>query len=222
MTNAKTDHHASKPTSASHQGKRAAATAQEKQTDAPTSMIEACDRLGQKLDDLASLVRAQIEAGKQTAGIRAKALQKMERDPSMERGRKMPPGSRAATQSPQPDAGAVTAQTGPDQDASARAQIESGGAGVGVLPSGAQRDAGPSAMDASRVADAISRAQNAGQEQATSMQQALEAVMAHLESQAASATLKVDVADIMSRLRDLEEQQQSMQSQFSSNRWGPS
>jgi polyhydroxyalkanoate synthesis regulator phasin len=77
-------------------------------------------------------------------------------------------------------------------------------------------------MDASRVADAISRAQSAGQEQAASMQQALEAIMAHLETQAASATLKVDVADIMSRLRDLEEQQQSIQSQFSSNRWGPS
>jgi hypothetical protein len=53
------------------------------------------------------------------------------------------------------------------------------------------------------------------------MQQALEAIMAHLESQAASATLKVDVADIMSRLRDLEEQQQSLQSQFGNNRWGP-
>jgi hypothetical protein len=222
MTNPKTDHHASKPTPAHHQEKRAASDRQEKQTDTSANMTEACDRLGQKLDDLANLMRVQIEAGKQTTGNRAEEVQKAERLPSMERGRKMQTGRRGATQSTQPDDGAVTDQTGPDQDDGARAQSEPGGAIVGALPSGAQRNASPSAMDASRVADAISRAQSAGQEQAASMQQALEAIMAHLETQAASATLKVDVADIMSRLRDLEEQQQSIQRQFSSNRWGPS
>jgi hypothetical protein len=222
MTNPKTDHHASKPASAPHQNKHVAASAHEKQIDTSTSMIEACDRLGQKLDDLASLVREQIEARKQTTSNHAEEAQKTERVPSMDRGGKMQPGQQVARQSPQPEDGAASPRTRPTQDAAARAQSESGSASAGGLPTGAQRDASPSAMDANRVADTISRAQNAGHEQAASMQQALEAIMSHLESQTASVTSKVDVADITSRLRDLEEQQQSMQSQFSSNRWGPS
>jgi hypothetical protein len=221
MPNPKTDHHANKPTTAPHQGKRSASAAPEKQSHASASMIEACDRLGQQLEDLASLVRGQIEAGRQSAIHSSAEAQATERVPAAEPGGKMQIGARPSTQNSQQEYSGATPQTGPDQDVGTQARSEAAAANAGAPPSGARGENGLAAADASRLADTISRAQNTSQEQAAGMQQALEAIMAHLESQAAGATLKVDVADIMSRLRDLEEQQQSLQSQFGNNRWGP-
>jgi hypothetical protein len=218
MTNPKADLKSGKPTATPHPARRAAAAAPETQTNASTTMIEACDRLGQKLDEVASLFRQQIEAGRQTrpsaaphssGGETAVNLavdaQAAEGVPlAGEAEEKTQPARRAGTQDSQ------------QEYSSARAQDETEGASAG-----ARGEDGLAAADARRLVDTISRSRNGWQEQAAGVQQALEAMMAYLESQAASATSKVDVADIMSRLRDLEEQQQSLQSQFSNNRWGP-
>ena len=78
------------------------------------------------------------------------------------------------------------------------------------------------AGNARRLVDTFSRSRDAWQEQAASLQQSLEAIMDFLERQAEAAAPKVDAAEIMSRLRNLEEEQQNLQSQFNNNRWGPS
>ena len=80
---------------------------------------------------------------------------------------------------------------------------------------------GSPAADVSRLIDTLSRSRDRWQEQAAGTRQALEAIMSHLESQAANAAPKVDVAGIMSRLRDLEVQLQNLQTQFNTNRLGP-
>jgi hypothetical protein len=223
MTNPNTDHKSGKPTATPHPARHAAA-APERQTKASTTMIEACDRLAQKLDEVASLFREQIEAGRETGPAAAPHSSGRETAANLavdaqgtehvpwagEAQGNMPPGLRAET------------RHGQQEYSTARAQEQTGGASAGAPPAGARGEDGRAAADARRLVDTISRSQNGWQEQAAGARQALEAIMAHLESQAASAAPKVDVADIMSRLRDLEEQQQSLQSEFSNNRWGPS
>jgi hypothetical protein len=77
------------------------------------------------------------------------------------------------------------------------------------------------AENARRLVDTLSRSRDGWPEQAASLQQSLEAIMDFLEGQAGAAAPKVDAAEIMSRLRNLEEEQQNLQSQFNNNRWGP-
>jgi hypothetical protein len=109
--------------------------------------------------------------------------------------------------------------TQPGQDAGPFAQEGNGGENAG-----APGDGGMAAVagNARRLVDTFSRSRDAWQEQAASLQQSLEAIMDFLERQAEAAAPKVDAAEIMSRLRNLEEEQQNLQSQFNNNRWGPS
>jgi hypothetical protein len=231
MTNAKTDHINRKSTSTSHP-ERAAIHSRDGQTKASTTMIEACDRLTQKLDEVAGLVREQIEAGRQTrppatprSSVSETAINRAGADPAIESVapagalEKTQPAQRAENGQQEYGTGAPSVavpQTGPEQGA-VLTQDNEGGTRMD-----ARGDDGPATtLDASRLVDAISRSENGWREQAAEAQQVLDAIMGHLESQAASATPKVDVADIMSRLQNLEEQQQSLQSQFSNNRWSP-
>jgi hypothetical protein len=68
MTNPKTDQEIIQPTSAHRPASRSAIAAArlERQTAASATMIEACDRLAKKLDDVAGIVAEQIEAWHQT------------------------------------------------------------------------------------------------------------------------------------------------------------
>jgi hypothetical protein len=68
------------------------------------------------------------------------------------------------------------------------------------------------------LAETLSRSGGGWTEQADGVPQALEAIMAYLENQAANAAPKFDPAGIMSRLSALEEQQKDLQSQFNTNR----
>src|ERR1700678_2634508 len=67
MTNQKTDDKSKKNTSLNHPASSSdiAAAALEGQTIASTTMIEACDRLAQKLDEVADLIREQTQAWQQ-------------------------------------------------------------------------------------------------------------------------------------------------------------
>jgi hypothetical protein len=215
MTNPKTDPKIRKPISTSHPDSHddIAAASPEGQTTASATMIEACDRLTQKLDELTGIVREQIQERHQFR--EPAAIDSSERetpaypaiDPQvMER----VPLSNQAPRRPQP----------------ARSEIESGQR----AGSRAQEDTGTPGPDgmavatenARRLIDTLSRSRDGWQEQAAGLQQALEAIMDFLESQAATASPKVDVGEIMSRLRNLEMEQQTLQSQFNTNRWGPS
>jgi len=184
MTNPKTDHKSKKPTTSEHSGaSRAAATAPERQTNASVAMIEACDRLGQKLDEVTGLVRQQVEAWRQ---IRPSAA---------------PPAEGTS------HAGPRAQESPPDESASAAPTDAPGSGGLAATSEGANR-----------LVDTLARSRNGWQEQAAGVQQTLEAIMAYLEGQAAATATKVDVDGIMSRLRDLEASQQSLQSQFNTNR----
>jgi hypothetical protein len=214
MTNQKTDHKSRKPTSTNHPASASdiTAAAPEGQTTASSTMIAACDRLAQKLDEVVGLVREQTQAWRQirepaapdssrraNPAHPASDAQVMERVPLVDQPSRMP----------QP----TLAEIEPRQSAGPRAQDEMDSPG----------DEGMAAVaeNARRLVDTISRSRDGWQEQAAGLQQALEAIMDFLEAQATTAAPKVDVADIMSRLRNLEEEQQSLQSQFSTNRWGP-
>jgi hypothetical protein len=230
MTNPKADHHNCKPTFTPHPSRPPITTASERQTNASSNMIEACNRLSQKLDEVAGLVREQMETGRQTHSQTAPNSIGREIEISSDvddqatahdaLAEKTQPGPSDVTDISQQDYRAIaspvaTAQTTPNQGVVARGQDEKNSVSADA------RGDGVEVADTSRLVDTISRAQNVWQEQAAAGRQALEAIMSHLENQAASNTPKVDVADIMSRLRELEEQQQNLQSQMSSNRWSP-
>jgi hypothetical protein len=244
MHNPKTDPKVRKPASTTHPAGRASAS---------TAMIEACDRLGQKLDEVADLFREQIEAWWQIQppesahpAARENADHRVAAAPAAERpfpAEQRPPEPRAETGKGQPEDLAAppsvsTAQAEPGREQrrdSATNQGSETGAQAAPAP---PRDAGawdqdepqdaPEAPDltataagASHLVDTLARTGGGWPEQAAGVQQALESIMAYLENQAATAAPTVDVAGIMSRLKDLEEQQQTLQSQFNVNRWGP-
>ena len=215
MTNPKTDHKSRKATSTNHPVSHSdiAAAAPEGQTTASTTMIEACDRLAQKLDEVAGLVREQMQAwqpirepaasdpsGRETPASPAVDVPVRERVPLADQTPRRP---QPAPQEMEPGQGAGSRE----QDATA-APEDKGMAAV--------------AENARRLVDTLSRTRDGWQDQAASLQQALGAIMDFLEGQAANAAPKLDAAEIMSRLRNLEEEQHSLQSQFNTNRWGPS
>jgi len=256
MTTPKTEHKIRKHIATEHPGaRRAAAPVPEGPANVSTAMIEACDRLGQKLDLVTGLVQEQIEAWRQVQppsaapatgratpvsaeddALAASAASSVEENPKPEqpsrpsetkdgqdkkdaalrraRQRTTPPPEKAS------QAGPALWENQQNQDAGARAQEEPPAASASAPPAGAPESGGP-APDASRLIDTIARSLNGWQEQAAGTQQTLEAIMAYLESQAADAAPKVEVAGIMSRLRDLEVQQQNLQTQFNTNRLGP-
>jgi hypothetical protein len=206
-------------------------------------MIEACDRLGQKLDEVTELFRQQIEAWRQIGpptvhpAARANASPRGVDAPAAERAssaeempppppvaptgarREQPPEQRRdALANPEP---APTPDDGPrlEQRRDADAPLPSGGGAPASQP-GAPAGNGLAAMaeGARGLAQTLAGSAHDWQEQADSVQQALEGIMAYLENQAATAPPKVDVAGILNRLKDLEEQQQNLQSQFNNSR----
>jgi hypothetical protein len=185
MTNPKTDHKGRKPAATPHPG-------------ASTAVIEACDRLGQKLDQVASVVREQIEAWKQIREASAShpdaAETRIRPAAEAQLPERVPQGARVQDEAQGPSANPPAAEDG----------------GLAAM-----------AQDARRLADTLSQSRDGGQEEAAGVRQALEAIMDYLEGQAAKAAPKADETDIMSRLRDLQEQQQSLQNQVNNNRWGP-
>jgi hypothetical protein len=200
MTNPKTEHKIRKPTATTHPIRPAPVAAPERPPSASANMIEAFDRLGQKLDEVAGLFREQVEVWRQI------------RPPAAQAGPAAEPRFRyIETATPAP---AATPQTGQ--------LLERRREAAATLPD-APAEGGLAAMaeEANRLVDTLSHAGGGWPEQAAGVQQALESIMAHLENQAAAAPPKLDLEGIMSRLRDLEEQQQNMQSQFNNNRWGP-
>jgi hypothetical protein len=253
MTNPKTDPKNRKTTATQHPARPVPVTAPERQNTASATMIEACDRLGQKLDDFAVLFREQIEALRQVRApgfpdpsARENALHRASDAPTMARvssTEEMPPkgqtdeanaetrkgqrednathsvptdqGGREAEQRrdaaatlplPQPPGTATRSELQPPQEAGPRP----------VLP--AHGGLAETAENARSLVDTLSQSAGGWPEQAAGVQQALESIMAYLENQAATPAPKVDVAGIIRRLRDLEEQQQSMQSQINVNR----
>jgi hypothetical protein len=213
MTHETTDHKIRKSTSPHHTTSHEAvsADAREGEIAASATMIEACDRLGQKLDEVAGIVQEQFLAWQQiqqSSGLNAGARER-QTDPAHDnlapaswvdasRGASQPGGSEI-------DRGQFVGASGPNQ---------TGGGGAGAPGYG-----GTAAETVRRLVDTLTSSGNGWEEQAASLQQALAGIMEYLEGQTAAP--KADVADIMSRLRNLEEEQQSLQSQFNNNRWGP-
>jgi len=166
----------------------------------------ACERLGEKLDNLAALAQALAQAwqpnqGPANAGPGAG-------------GAAAGPASPRPEPSPAPGAGETPreSQSGPGREAAFSQQHSPVPA-----PDGEAGAAG-AAPDASRLFDTFARAQAAWPQQAADLRQALQAIMEFLENQAAAAPTRLDLSDILARLQNLEEQQKNLQSQFCANR----
>ena len=248
MTHPKTEPKIKKPTSSALPARPTPvpAPARERQITSSTSIIEACDRLGQKMDEFAGLFREQIEAWRQSSppavhpATRENAVLQGVGAPAMERAssvKETPPPApttqkgttREQPQQQQPDTVAnlpppPLPQEVPEteQRPDAAATWPPGDIAPAPQP-GAPADDGlvEMAQGARSLTDTLSRSGQSWPEQADGVKQALEGVMAYLENQAANAAPKVDVAGIMSRLRDLEVQLQNLQTQFNTNRLGP-
>jgi len=200
MTNPKTDPKIRKSNSNAHSGRPAPAP--ERQTSASTIMIEACDRLGQKLDAFAGLFREQMEASRPSGPTTGRPFSANEPPPPV----------------PTAQAGPIEAQS-QEQRRDDAAGPPSGGGTPGPQRGGSADGGSANLAEGARgLVEALSRSGHDWQEQSANVQQALEGIMAYLENQAATAPPKVDVAGILNRLKDLEEQQQNMQSQFNTSR----
>jgi hypothetical protein len=205
MKNPKTDQKNSKSTTtANPEGRPAAAS--ERQTIASATMIEACDRLGGKLDEMAGIVREQIEAWRQIHEPAAPNPGGIESPADPSGFVRAPVESSEAGGDRNPKGPLEGRETGPDKTAG----DETGAESMTALAEGARR-----------LADTLTQTRSGWPEQAAGIQQALEAIMAYLENQAAAAAPQVDTADIIKRLKDLEEEQENLQSQLNNNRWGP-
>ncbi len=247
MTNTKTDHKNAKPTSTQHQAARRAAAAPERPTHASPAMIEACDRLDRKLDQVAGLVREQIATWKETRESAVPVPAPRETAPNLAVDTQRTGRVASANETPQktqparpvenhdtPQEGiaatpivplptgptpVATSQVGPAPAAESESEMEPDKGHRASVPDERNgQSMAALAEDARRLADTLTRSRNDWQEQSAGVQQALEAIMGFLESQAANVAPNVDVAGIMSRLRDLEEQQRTLQSQFNTNR----
>jgi hypothetical protein len=174
-------------------------------------MLEACERLGEKLDNLAALAQGLAEAWQQNrapsgaspaAGDAAAGAVARGREASSAPGGGEPPGER------RPGGGH---ETGDSQEEKSPA------------PPGPAAGAGGAngAPEASRLVDMFARAQGGWPAQAADLRQGVEAIMEFLENQAAAAAPGLDLSGILARLQNLEEQQKNLQSQLSVNRWGP-
>jgi hypothetical protein len=234
MTNPKTDHKHRKLTPTAFPANLTLLPAAEKSTTSSAAMIEACDRLGQKLDEVAGLFREQIEAWRQ---IRPPEVPRpAARDNTVHQAVETPGKEGVASVQETPPAPSAAAKTEPIAQASqAREQRRDTATTLQPAPTTEpveekERRRNPAAplpeappddgladlaAGASRLVDTLSQSGQDG------VGQALERIMAYLENQAAMPAPKVDLAGIMSRLKDLEDQQQTLQSQYNNNRWGP-
>jgi hypothetical protein len=191
----------------------AGSAAPESTAAASITMIEACDRLSGKLDELTTLIREQVQAGQQmqsaesTGSIESETAAGLPIRIDMVSQNQIKPRPQAdlhPTDSGEPvrDAGSTSLDT--------TDRINRGGT-TGM------------AENTRRLIDTLSQSRDGWQEQAADLHRALEAVMDFLETQAAAATAapKIDVAEIMNRLRNLEEEQRNLRSQISLTRWSP-
>jgi hypothetical protein len=169
-------------------------------------MIEACDRLGEKLDQLASIAQALAQAWPQErrpsgAGASGRAADgAVPTVPEALDALRVAETPREKQPGPAPENG-----LGQPRMSTAAPSPES---------------AGGAAADARRLVDTFARSQGGWSEQAADLRQAVEAIMAFLENQAATAPPQSNLSDILGRLQSLEEQQKNLQSQLSVNRWG--
>jgi hypothetical protein len=244
MTNSKTERKPGQHHPTAQPGpRRAAAPAPEKQPGPSNALAQACDRLCQKLDEVTGLFREQIEAWRQIQPPAPPAPPR-EHAPSAEEPARQTPVPATAQAEPMQTHGPGAAATWPPVSAPEVAPLPPPKAppvGPGIQPgqdarAGAQKEpfdstppaSRPSApvengwpavaREAQRLVDTVARSGGGWAEQAADAQQALEAIMSFLENQAASAAPKVDVAGILGRLRNLEDQQQELQSQFNISR----
>jgi hypothetical protein len=200
MTNSKTNLGTkTTTTSTAHSGASRAASASRHQSAAPAAMIEACDRLGEKLDHLASLAQTLAQAWQQNG--EASGASPATSAP----GASGAPGVEETPRERRPGSGPETGNN----------HQESSQAAPGTETNGGPAD---SAADARRLVDTFARSQGGWPEQASDLREAMEAIMAFLENQTAAASPKLDLSDILSRLHNLEEQQKNLQSQFSVSR----
>ena len=161
------------------------------------TMVEACDRLAEKLDEVAGIFREQLQAWQQMREPAAAILNQHE----------LAPSPALASSLMGPSSNQVPALPPRQTDE----------------PSGpADQSIAITAENARRLADTLSLSRDAQRQQMDNLRQSLEAIMEFLERQAAEAAPKLDASEIMSRLQNIEEQQQNLQSQFNTNRWGPS
>jgi hypothetical protein len=188
--------------------------ASDAQTMQSTTMIEACDRLGQKLDEVTAIIREQALAWQQIRepiGANSSGDEIPGRPNVNDRPMESHPLAAKSSNGPEPE----RLEIGAAQNAEPPADLTGAPSATG---------AATMAEQARRLVDTLSTSRDGWQEQAADLQQALESIMDFLERQnaAAAAAPKVDIADIISRLRNLEEEQQNLRSQISINRWGPS
>jgi len=234
MTNPKTEHKNRKAAPANHaDARRVADHAPGSNTSASSALIEACNRLSQKLDEITGLIREQLEAGRDvhqtappssadraTAAGESTGVLTAERAATAHEPRKPEqPGHGSETKSNQdqresaPPPGPITAPA-----------LEQPAAGTTSTPPPQEPGAGgqgTTSAGVSRLIDTLTHSRNGWQEQAADLSRALEAIMVFLENQATTTAPSVDISGIMDRLKDLEEQQQRLQSQLNTNRWGP-
>jgi hypothetical protein len=166
-------------------------------------MIEAFDRLGQRLDQVSAAVAEQVQALQQMRGPLAPSL-----SPDFVEDTRLNRQIASGTQNPRiPESqGSEIALSGQD----------------GTTAPGTGHGTAALAENARRLVDTLSRSRDDWQAQAADLQQALGAIMDYLENQAAANTTKSDLNEIMSRLRNLEEEQRNLSSQFNTSRWGAS
>jgi hypothetical protein len=171
-------------------------------------MLAACDRLGEKLDNLAALFQALAQSwppGQGPAGAGPGAGTAAAGPVSPWPGPLPAPGPGETSRENQP---------GPGHEAGFSQQYNPADA----PGRGGSAGAPGAAPDASRLLDTFARAQAGWPQQAADLRQALEAVMEFLENQAAAVPARLDLSDILARLQNLEEQQRNLQSQFSVSR----
>jgi hypothetical protein len=197
MTTPKTEHKSRKPEATPHptfQSDVPSSFTHETAPLASSPIVAACDRLTQKLEELTTLVRQQIQTGQQMPESTSTGLGTAPRNPSPP----TPPNAGDSEATRFQSAGTLGAETPPFTSGSARAS-------------------------ARQLTDVFARSRDAWQEQAAELQRALEAIMEFLENEANAAANapKVDVNNILSRLQNLEEEQNNLRSQLSLTRWSP-
>lgn len=216
MTNPKIDHKIAKqeaatqhPASEETDAENGQATATPSWASTSTAMIEACDRLAQKLDQVAAMVAEQVQTSQQNRALAPLDFASGQRpDEAVD-------GAQTTAKNPS------EATKRPDLERP-KIELDSQNALPAQNGTGAQESDGNVilAANARRLVDTLSRSRDEWQAQAADLQQALASILTFLENQAASAAPKSDLSEIMSRLRNLEEEQRNLAGQFSTNRWG--
>jgi hypothetical protein len=216
MTNRKIEHKIAKraaatqrPASEETDAENGQATATPSLASTSTAMIEAGDRLAQKLDQVAAMVAEQVQTLQQNRALGPFDFTSGQRsDEAVDAAQTTAKNPSEATRTPELERPKI--------------ELDSQNALSAQDGTGAQESDGKVTLaeNARRLVNTLSRSRDEWQAQAADLQQALASIMTFLENQAASAAPKSDLAEIMSRLRNLEEEQRNLAGQLSTNRWG--